>query len=240
MIDIHCHILPWLDDGASDMDEARYMAAVSADDGVTEIIATPHITWRNDLETDIYTKRIRESADALQSELSSVGIPIVIYGGAEVLCMGELPTKELLSGFPRIEGSDYALVEFCFDETADYMDTWLSLLKEAGIYPIIAHPERYGAVQKDKLLAKKWVESGYILQLNKDSFSGGFGYKAKKAAHRMIKDKLAAFIASDAHNLSSRSPGMSAIYSELSKKYGADYISKIKNRSFQYFISDKL
>lgn len=217
MIDTHCHILPAVDDGSDSMPTSMMMAAMAADSGVRAIIATPHITWdENGGKTILH---LREAFCAFSAELGKSKMPIVPVFGAEVLLPREAKTVNT-EGFPRIADTDYALVEFFFDDTAEHMLALLSALIAAGIRPIVAHPERYGAVQKNKALARSFTALGAYLQVNKASFFGGFGKKAKAAALRIMSDGIASLVGSDAHDTVYRTTEMHRISAFLLDHYG--------------------
>ncbi len=222
MVDTHCHILPDVDDGSDSLQTSMMMAAMAADDGVTDIIATPHMLWDRKFRKSNWEPII--SAWLLFNEtLRQSRIPIKCHLGAEVLCVE--PAEELLSRglFPCIEGTHYALIEFYFDERPDEIKRRLEAIRQTGIQPIIAHPERYFAVQNDLTLADKWRKEGYYLQINGGSLTGQFGKKAKRVAERMLKRQLVSLVATDAHNTQDRVPLLSSAASVIAKKSGKDY-----------------
>ncbi len=226
MIDIHCHILPNVDDGAADLQTATMMAALAADDGVRSIIATPHLLWR-DGQLQYAFAFVRQAAERFTQELQRAGIPVTCYPGAELLCAGTPHVPEDLEHFPTLAGSDRVLVEFFFDEKPARMNEYLQCLRSAGLVPVIAHPERYDAVQKGKHLAQQWLEQGCLLQVNKGSPLGHFGRRAQKAADRLLKTRAVAFLASDAHDIRDRTPRLKAARAQLSASYGADYLQEL-------------
>ena len=153
----------------------------------------------------------------------SEAIPITLHLGAEILCTEEtlhLAQKKLL---PTIGASNYFLTEFYFDEDPDFMDEMLRRLAEAGYTPVVAHPERYGAIQRDPAILKHWFRRGYVLQLNKGSILGAFGHRAEHAAHGILRAGLAHVIASDAHSASRRTPHMEGLNRWLDHHLDAEY-----------------
>lgn len=222
MIDTHCHILADVDDGSDSLQTSMMMAAMAADDGVTDIIATPHILWSRKFTENDWDPMI--SAWTLFNDaLKRSHIPVRCHLGAEVLCVEaaeELLSREL---FPRIEGTHYALVEFYFDEHPDEITQRLEAIRRAGVQPIIAHPERYFAVQDDPSVADSWRQEGYHLQINGGSFLGQFGKKAKRAAEKMLKKQIISLVATDAHDIKARAPQLSLAASVIAKKSSRDY-----------------
>ena len=169
MVDIHCHILPNCDDGADSMETALLMAQMAVDSGVDTVIATPHCNLPNVKEKNFRDAPLALRFVELMQRLRDAGIPLEIQPGAEVMCMPdtiELLRKRQLVTLAR---SDYLLVEFFFDERVDFMEDMLSAIRAEGLIPVVAHPERYEALQQTPTVIQRWFESGYIIQLNKGS-----------------------------------------------------------------------
>ena len=209
MIDIHCHILPDFDDGASSLEEALEMARMAVLSGVTEIIATPHFRGETDFldQKSVIDRHFQMLADAVKRE----NIPLRLHSGAEILCLPEtveLATKKQL---PTLGQTQYVLTEFYFDESYAYMDDMLSEIARCGYKPVVAHPERYGVIQHDPRLLHRWARLGYVLQLNKGSVLGAFGPRADETANEILGMGLAHLFASDAHRSHSRTPHMGAL-----------------------------
>lgn len=209
MVDIHCHILPGFDDGSPDIDESLAMARMAASSGVTAIVATPHFPGeaaslqRLDALVGKYGQLVRAVEQA--------GLPLKLYPGAEILCLPETPRLAARQALPTIGNTSYLLAEFYFNESAGYMSQMLDALAEAGYHPVVAHPERYRAVQLDPGLAEQWFLQGYILQLNKGSVLGAFGTRVQQTANRILDGGYAHLIASDAHGSVRRTPHIGAL-----------------------------
>ncbi len=226
MIDIHCHILPELDDGADSMQTAVMMAAIAADNGTRAIVATPHITWDGS-SCEEKLMRIRVRRKRFQEALKEACIPIQCFAGAEVLCVDTEKRKPVYGSFPCIHQTSYALVEFYFDTSVSVMQTHLLRLLDGGIRPIIAHPERYDAIQKQKEFLEIWRDMGCCVQINKGSCRGSFGRKAKKTAEWALESGQVDFLATDAHDVGNRTPNMIDILRTLSDTYGSAYIKRL-------------
>lgn len=206
MIDIHCHILPDIDDGAGTLEEALEMARIAAMSGVTDIVATPH--FRGELEFLEQKPSMDHRFELLSAALEKWSVPIALHPGAEILCLPETPELAAQRLLPTLAGTDYVLTEFYFDESFSYMDSLLSDISACGYRPVVAHPERYGVVQHDPSLLERWARQGYVLQLNKGSVLGAFGSRAEQAANELLALGLAHLFASDAHSCYSRTPHM--------------------------------
>ena len=218
MIDLHCHILPGLDDGAPDPGAALEMAAMAADTGITHIFATPHCNTRNEQKNFRSAALMQAFAD-LQNALDAEGIPIRILPGAEVLARGHF-TEHLAAGdFMTLNGSRYLLTEFYFDEPAEGMERCLRDVREAGLVPVIAHPERYFCVQHSPELAELWAEAGAVLQLNKGSLLGELGDAARQTAALLLRRGVVSVIASDAHHFRRRTPELFMLPALLERRF---------------------
>ena len=221
MVDIHCHILHQYDDGSASLSESLEMARMAAQTGVTDIVVTPHFEGRAFSLRRLPT--LVEHFQELSQAIEDKNIPIKLHLGAEILCTEEtlrLAKKKLL---PTIGDSNYFLTEFYFDEDPDFMDEMLRSLAEAGYTPVVAHPERYGAVQHDPRILEHWFHRGYVLQINKGSILGAFGRRAEHTAHGILRAGLAHVIASDAHSATRRTPHMEGLTRWLDHHIRSDY-----------------
>ena len=218
MLDLHCHILPGLDDGAANVEVSLAMAAMAADSGVTHVFATPHCNTRN-VRQNFRSRSLIAAYTDLQDALDEAGIPVKILSGAEVLARGHFAEHLAAGDFMTLNGSRYLLVEFYFDEDPDYMERCLSAVEARGLVPVIAHPERYYPVQRAPELAQVWAERGWILQLNKESLLGGHGEDAFNAASLLLRRGAVAVIASDAHHFRWRTPHMGELLDVLVSRF---------------------
>lgn len=198
MVDIHCHILPEVDDGAWDMDTAVAMARIARDCGVNKIITTPHFKGvPEELEAvGLFRHQLRR----LRSRLKQEKLEVELLPGAEVLCVPQTLELARMGRLPTLGTGRYVLTEFYFDAGAGFMEETLEALRHFGYLPVVAHPERYGAVQRDPELAQRWFRRGIVLQVNKGSILGAFGRRAEDTAVRMLYRGNVHIIASDAHS----------------------------------------
>ena len=210
MIDIHCHILPDLDDGADSLDEALEMARLAAYGGITDIVATPH--FRGEPEALEMKEEIDRRYLQLREALEHWHIPVRLHQGAEILCTPQTPRLAHEGRLPTLGGTRYVLTEFYFNESFGFMDSCLRQVASAGYIPVVAHPERYDAVQWDPERLWVWEERGFVFQLNKGSVLGTLGSRAEQAAHELLELGLAHLFASDAHNCDRRTPIMDGLY----------------------------
>ncbi len=206
MIDIHCHILPNVDDGANSLDEALDMARLALESGITAIVATSH--FRGEPASIDQLQLINQRYRELKQALDIWDIPLRLHRGAEILCTDKTPDLAAEGRLPTIGSTRYVLTEFYFDESFDFMDDCLSEISSCGYRPIIAHPERYNAIHQDPLRARHWANHDYVLQLNKGSVLGAFGLQAERTAHELLELGFAHLFASDAHGCHARTPHM--------------------------------
>ena len=220
MIDLHCHILPGVDDGAPSPDISLAMAALGADEGITTIVATPHCNTR-DPRKNYKSAALSAAFRDLQDAVRAAGVPIRLLPGCEVLLRGDvgrlLDTQRLYT----LAGSRYLLVEFYFDERPEVMDAALRTVRAHGYVPVVAHPERYFCVQDRPEMAARWYERGDILQLNKGSILGDLGERAYDVSRDFLRRGLCHVIASDAHHAAFRTPSFSRLLNELEYHFPA-------------------
>lgn len=221
MIDIHCHILPGFDDGSSGLEESLTMARLAAESGMTGIVTTPHFRGEESFLKNIPT--IARLYDSFARNLLIYGIPLEIYRGAEILCLPETTALAAKKMLPTIADTDYILVEFYFDESRSFMDDTLEQLSDMGYHPVVAHPERYNAVQRDPRLLPKWFRKGYLLQVNKGSLLGAFGSRPQQTAQWAMQSGLVHMIASDAHHADRRTPHMGSLLEWMEEHCSEEY-----------------
>ena len=229
MIDIHCHILPGVDDGAVNMDEALTMVRLAAESGVRQIVATPHFPGE---EASMQTlPLVLSSYKALRHEVARLDLGVEIHPGVEILCTPQTPDLARQRKLPTIGNSRYILTEFFFDETLEYMELMLDQLSRWGYQPVVAHPERYHGVQRQPQVMQRWFAKGYVLQLNKGSIQGAFGTRAESTAMDLLRHGLAHVIASDAHHADFRTTHMAAISAWGREYLGAEYTDILLRRN---------
>lgn len=229
MIDIHCHILPDYDDGAANLDEALDMAQMAVDSGVTAIIATPH--FRGETPSLEQLPLLDQRFQLLREALIRTKLPLELHKGAEILCLPETVMLADAHQLPTLGQTNYVLTEFYFDESYAFMDESLLQIADSGYRPVIAHPERYGVIQRDPGLVRRWARLGYVIQLNKGSILGAFGGRPEQAAHDLLAMGIAHLFASDAHSCISRTPHMSGLQATIRELCDENYASILLERN---------
>jgi len=238
MIDIHTHILPGIDDGAADLYDSLEMLKIAAKNGVKGIVATPHCNVPR-IYRNYFGEHYIETFSMLDEVVKEEKIPITLYAGMEVYVTEDLPEILRQEKILTINGSHYILVEFAFDEDPDFVDRMLAKIKELGLRPIIAHPERYEFVQAIPEMIYDWRTKGYLTQVNKGSLQGRFGKKCYKMAHEMLERRLISVIASDAHSPYKRTPHLRDVYDSLAQNYSENYLKVLFEENPRRICADK-
>lgn len=218
MIDLHCHILPCVDDGAKDLNESIEMAKVAAEEGITKIIATPHYKKK---EYENPKEKILQNVESLNRELSQHNIPITILPGQEPRIDGDI-LDDLTKGeiVTLANGGRYLFIELPSGHVPRYTEQLLFDIQLNGITPVIVHPERNAELLENPDILYKLVRNGACTQVTASSVTGHFGKKIKKFSKQLVECNLTHFLASDAHNQSTRPFRMREAYAELIKDYG--------------------
>lgn len=220
MLDLHCHIIPEIDDGPKTMHEALDMARAAVNEGITHILATPHHMnrhWMNE------KGKVVRLVSELQEELKSRDVPLTIFPGQEVRLYGEIlediqQDKILFTD----EGEHYVLLEFPTRNIPTYTEQLFYELEMKGYTPVIVHPERNREILEHPNRLKNLIDKGALSQLTAASYIGKFGKPIQKLSKQLIEANLVHFIASDAHNTTNRTFHMKEAYERLEKDYGKE------------------
>src|SRR6266853_5986663 len=216
MVDLHCPILPGLDDGPATMEESAAMAESAIADGITHIVATPH-------SSDEYFfdfAHVRQLRDELQAK---AGNRLKIVTGCDFHLNPE--NLEALRKDPRhycINQRDFLLVEFNEYSIPPAMDRTLHEIQLSGVQPVITHPERNAILRSRPERLKKWIRQGCFAQVTGGALSGGFGAGSQQDALRWVGEGLIHFVASDAHNTRSRPLRLQAAYNVVVDRFGEE------------------
>ncbi|MCB2293938.1 exopolysaccharide biosynthesis protein [Clostridium algoriphilum] len=222
MIDIHSHILPGIDDGSKDMEMSIEMLKLAEKEGTKTIVVTPHYVKNM---YDNYYDDIFNLHQKLKVVAKEAGINVEILLGQEIMLNKhalKLCKQKKLRG---INGTRYMLIEFPMDKLPKDALDLIYELRILGIKPIIAHPERYEYIYNSPTNINDFIDEDCLFQINTGSLQGIFGKKVQRCAKLLVGYGLANFIASDAHSINTRCPGLrkgfkvaSEIDSEIEKK----------------------
>lgn len=220
MIDIHHHLLWSLDDGATSIETSLAMARMAADDGITHIVCTPHANSQYDYEPEVIAAKIAE----LQQLLDSEQVTLKLGRGCDFhLSYENIEQAQADSTRYSINGLGYLLVELPDYALPMGLTEAFYQMRIDGLTPILTHPERNRTLQKDQSRLLEWLRGGMLVQITAGSIVGRMGKQAEKMAHELLANRWVHFIATDAHNTTSRPPLMHEAFEVVAKKYGPDY-----------------
>ncbi|MBZ5675278.1 MAG: exopolysaccharide biosynthesis protein [Acidobacteriia bacterium] len=214
MIDIHSHVLFGMDDGARTMEDSLAMVRMAAEHGTTDLVATPHANLQFKFNPELIAERIAQVREAAAGVLR-------LYTG----CDFHLSYDNIQDSIehPRkytINQQRYLLVEFSelliFKNTEDIF----ARLRDAGMVPIVTHPERNGLLRQRIENIAKWVDQGARMQITAQSLTSGFGRRAQEFSRELLDRRLVHVVASDGHDCERRPPVMDQARAWLRKKYG--------------------
>lgn len=237
MIDIHCHILPGVDDGAKHMEDSLSMARKATKEGIHTIIATPH---HKNGRYNNPTKSVLADIKTLNDRLQQENIPLSILPGQEVRIHGDL-----LDGIKKgeiltlNETSRYIFIELPSQHIPRYTEQLLFDIQINDYVPIIVKPERNSMLLERPTRLYEFVRNGALTQITAGSLMGEFGSKVKKFANELIEHNLTHFIASDAHNTKSRTFNMKGATQKIKKKYGRSTLYEFMENA-QLLIADEV
>ncbi len=234
IVDIHCHILPGVDDGSKSLEQSKAMLDIAWEQGIRTIIATPHHMPE---AKNASPETIAQKAALLQEYADEQHYDMEILTGNEIYYYGE--ASELLDAgkICTLAESTYILVEFSPMDDARYIRNSLSELQNMGYDPIIAHVERYMSLHKGSFeKIQELRDMGILIQVNAASVTGGFGKPTKVLVEKLLKKKLVDFIGTDAHSDGGRAPKILECAQLLQKKCDADYVEKLLYRNAEKYL----
>lgn len=217
MIDLHCHILPGIDDGAPDLSVSLKMAAAFVADGVQVVACTPHIL------PGLYHNtgpQIRQATQALQQELDAHGVPLRLVTGADVHIVPDLVAGLKSGRLLSLADSRYVLVEPPHHVAPVRMEDLFFNLLVAGYVPILTHPERLTWLKSHYPAVQRLVQSGVWIQITAGSLTGAFGRTAQYWAERMLDEGSVHILATDAHDDQRRPPILGKAREIVAKRVG--------------------
>ena len=218
MIDIHCHILPGVDDGAPDTETSIAMARIAANDGIHTIIATPHLT-----DAAYPREKLIEAVSQLNTALQQQSIPITILFGAEVQAHIALSVADRFC----LADSFCLLVEFPHSYLPTDARELISALTTRSITPIIAHPERNSQIGRDPWLLAPLLEMGTKIQITAESLTGNLGMTAKNCAEYLLRSGHVHYLATDSHAPRFREPILSKAVKQAARIIGEEQAKKL-------------
>jgi len=232
MIDFHNHILPGIDDGSESLEMSLSMLKKAARQGITEVVNTVHFQHPKMYDKNVDYDYLLGEVRKLQEILNQKKIDIKIHLSSEVFY---LPNLSEISENPlnTIGEGKYMLIEFLPGIFPSGYDEQFYDLQLKGITPIIAHPERYRFVKEDFEILEKWINKGYVIQIDAGSIRGHFGDKIKRLAIKMVKNGDVHLIGSDAHDNKGRNFCLKKTYDFIEKNISTDLVNIFKSNSIK-------
>ena len=233
MIDIHCHILPNVDDGPKSWDISQEMCRMAAADGIEHIVATPHANER-------YKYDRQQLATDLEHLKGLVGpAPRLSLGCDFHLSYDNLRDVMITPERYTIEGSHYLLVELSNYSIPSQISECFTRMADLGITPVITHPERNPIVQDSQERVLQWVDQGCAVQVTASALTGAWGQKAAQVAEWLFERNAVHVLATDAHDTKRRIPLLSAAREKVAQRYGQDVAKALVDDNPRAVISDQ-
>lgn len=223
-IDIHTHILPGVDDGAANMQEACQLVRMAWEDGTRVLFLTPH--YRGDYE-GYSPRRLQEIFSQLQAQVAREMPDMQLYLGTEIRADSEVPEKLLQGEILPMGRSNCVLLEFPRQALKLQILTGVSEVARYGFTPIIAHTERCETFRTFPGLVDEVRKLGGYIQINAESIMGANGFAVKRLAHKLLKSRTVHFVASDTHDSVNRPPMLNKCFLRVCKKYGEEYAARV-------------
>ena len=224
MIDIHCHILPGVDDGAKDLEDSLEMARIAQREGIKTIINTSH--YHPDFDY-VVGERLSEELVKFNTILKEHNIDVEVLMGNELYYSDNLLEYIDKKEFHTLNNSKYILIEFAPTRFPKNLCDVVYELKIRGYIPILAHVERYQEVQESPKLIEEVIEEGALIQVNVSSVLGKGPSYYNRISDILLNRNMVHFIGTDAHGSNRRRPLMKESYEYVSKKYGKDRANRL-------------
>ena len=225
-IDLHCHLLPYVDDGAEDLQEALRLLEELIRQGADRICFTPHLREHMfDTPDNVIQRYFAE----VKKKAADKGLNAELFVSREYHCDRRffklLEKKQLM---PMGNGN-VVLCEFSHGSEAAFILKTINTVLRSGYTPLVAHVERYKVIHEDEDLLIRMRNAGALIQMNADAAAGNDGFSQKRFCKKILKKKLVDVIASDAHGAKYRPPCLAACADRISKIAGPAYTKKIMN-----------
>jgi protein-tyrosine phosphatase len=232
MIDLHCHILPGVDDGPELLDESIEMCRIAANDGISKLVCTPHHVVGKYTNT---REKILGCVEELQTSINSEHIPLILYPGCEIRLDPNL-VEDIKAGklLTMNDSGRYIILELPNEALPKNIEEIISSLIFASIIPIISHPERNHAIQNDPEILYQLVQLGALAQLTASSLTGRVGSRIEKFSALLLEHNLAHMLVTDAHSSKQRRPilskGLKRLKTVVDEKAATDMIETIPEK----------
>lgn len=235
-IDMHCHILPEVDDGAQSIEETRRMLTAAYEEGIRYIIATPHHHPRRGRAAP---PELRRRLKEVREEAAKIGEGMKVFLGTEIYFGQEIPDKLKDKKVLTMNRTRYVLVEFSPSDSFERIHRGIQLIQMKGYIVILAHAERYECLREDIGNVEYLDEMGALIQVNAGSITGSGGRRLKKFVKELLERELVFCVGTDAHDSRKRAPHMKKAAEYVKRKYGEDYARRIFFRNAARILKKK-
>ncbi len=236
-IDVHCHILPGVDDGAKDIEQAKEMLQIAYEEGIRAIVVTPH-NYASHRSVTLW--QMQEVIQKLNTLLQSWNMNIWLYPGNEIFYRSGVAEQLENGSIQTMAGSRYVLIEFEPTVEYSYLRDGLSEILNYGYFPILAHAERYDCLFRKKERPLELKKRGIYIQINASSLVEGFGSELKRRSKILLKDNAIDFIGTDAHSNRTRAPRIKRCAEYLVKKIGKEKAERILFNNPQAILDNRI
>ncbi len=224
MTDIHCHVLPGVDDGARDMDESLDMLAIMYDEGIRNVILTPHYHGGHvQPHIDTLRQKLEELKDAAEGYENLAQMNL--YLGCELYYYPSAVEWLSEEKVPTLADSRYVLLEFGYSMDKRMIEDGVTRVAAAGFYPVIAHIERYRKLAGDMKAVDDLIERGALIQINSGSLYEG--WHTKSFVKKLLKEEMVHFVGTDAHDIRGRIPSLARESEYITRHFGEDYCRRL-------------
>jgi len=235
MIDIHCHILPKIDDGSRSLEESLEMARIAVSEGIDTMISTAHYHTEVDY---VKGKELKEAATSFNEELQRQNIGLKVLVGNELYYSSDLMAGIDELDFFTLAGSRYVLIEFRPDQLPSDMGGIVYEFRIRGYVPIIAHIERYSQVRERPEMVEELIGAGYLIQVNARSLRKSED-RVAKTARELLESRMVHFVATDSHRSDVRTPRIRDAYIEAIELLGEETADVIFNENPRRLINNE-
>ncbi|MDZ7372054.1 MAG: hypothetical protein ONB12_12915 [candidate division KSB1 bacterium] len=222
LIDTHNHVIPFVDDGAEDWDVSLQMLREAEEDGISEVICTPHVLSNKDLTEE---EKFISLFEELKKRALDAGIRVNLYLGSELYIQPHYDFSRRMATLAQ--NGRYFLVEFPMGQIPTFAEKNFFSLFGNQVTPVIAHPERNGSILGDPQKAYFFVQHGALLQVTAGSLLGNFGSQVAKLAAQLMDANLVQLVATDAHDTSRRRLKLKQAYEFVRANWGPDRAEKL-------------
>ena len=227
-VDVHCHLLPGIDDGSQNMEQTMEMLRIAESNGITDAIVTPHYKQGR---VGTPRKVIGEMIQEVESLARQSGLSIRLHPGTEIYYNSSLEEKLESGWLSRMNDTEYVLVEFNPLENYSYVRNAMEDLLGMGYHPILAHVERYQCMLGSLENVRSLRGLGCRIQVNAGSVAGNYGFKVKHFIKKLLKEELIDYVGTDAHDVRSRSHEMKKCAEVIRKYCDQDYADDVLFRN---------